>query len=124
MRASSQTRSSASKFVLISSSTALSGAASNNKFARLLAERAQFIGEARVPGRLYDFGRYPGAVASDQPDEWILRRNLLLVDPTRSSTALDEYEGPEFERAMRRPHHEATYGLLDLLVCRKRSRAA
>jgi gamma-glutamylcyclotransferase (GGCT)/AIG2-like uncharacterized protein YtfP len=68
-----------------------------NKFARLLAERGQFIGDSRVPGRLYHLGRYPGAVPSDQPGEWI-HGEVFSVD-AELLAALDEYEGPEFERA-------------------------
>jgi gamma-glutamylcyclotransferase (GGCT)/AIG2-like uncharacterized protein YtfP len=71
---------------------------SNNKFARLLAKQGHFVSEARVPGRLYDLGRYPGAVASDQPDQWI-HGEVFSVD-NALLTALDEYEGAEFERAM------------------------
>jgi gamma-glutamylcyclotransferase (GGCT)/AIG2-like uncharacterized protein YtfP len=70
----------------------------DNQFARLLAEQGRFVGVARVPGRLYDLGSYPGAVASDQPDEWIHGEVFSLDDALL--TALDEYEGAEFERAM------------------------
>jgi gamma-glutamylcyclotransferase (GGCT)/AIG2-like uncharacterized protein YtfP len=71
---------------------------SQNEFARLLAEQGDFVSLARVPGRLYDFGRYPGARPSDQPDEWIYGEVFSLDDALL--TALDEYEGAEFERAM------------------------
>jgi gamma-glutamylcyclotransferase (GGCT)/AIG2-like uncharacterized protein YtfP len=71
---------------------------SDNQFAQLLAGRGQFVGAARVPGRLYDLGSYPGAVPSDQPDQWIHGEVFSLDDALL--TALDEYEGAEFERAM------------------------
>ncbi len=71
---------------------------SENQFARQLAEQGRFIGVARVPGRLYNLGSYPGAVASDQPDEWI-RGEIFSVDSVLLA-ALDEYEGAEFERAI------------------------
>jgi gamma-glutamylcyclotransferase (GGCT)/AIG2-like uncharacterized protein YtfP len=71
---------------------------SENQFARLLAEQGHFMGLARVPGRLYDLGLYPGAIASNQPDQWI-QGEIFSVD-SALLTALDEYEGPEFERAM------------------------
>lgn len=73
---------------------------SNNKFARLLAEKAQFVGTARVPGRLYDFGRYPGAKRAEDPGESIVGEIFRLDDPGAILPALDEYEGPEFERAL------------------------
>ena len=73
---------------------------SDNEFARLLAERGDFLYETRVPGRLYDFGRYPGARPADQPAEWILGDVFYLDKPGAVLGALDEYEGPEFERTM------------------------
>ena len=72
---------------------------SDNKFALMLADRAQFVGPARVPGLLYDFGRYPGAVRSHQGDHWIQGEVHRFDDP-ELMPLLDEYEGPEFERAM------------------------
>ena len=71
---------------------------SENQFARLLAEQGRYIGVARVPGRLYDLGSYPAAVASDQPDQWI--HGEVFSADSALLTALDEYEGTEFERAV------------------------
>ncbi len=73
---------------------------SDNQFARLLSERGKFVGEARVTGRLYDFGAYPGARSAEQPDESILGEVFHLAEPGVVLAALDEYEGPEFERAV------------------------
>jgi gamma-glutamylcyclotransferase (GGCT)/AIG2-like uncharacterized protein YtfP len=76
----------------------------DNQFAQLLSERGQFIDAATVPGRLYDFGRYPGARpadhANDKPNEWICGEIFYLEEPGPVLAVLDEYEGPEFERAM------------------------
>jgi gamma-glutamylcyclotransferase (GGCT)/AIG2-like uncharacterized protein YtfP len=71
---------------------------SDNKFAIMLAERAQFVGAGRVAGLLYDFGRYPGAVKSDQTDCWV-QGEVHRLDAVELLAVLDEYEGPEFERA-------------------------
>ena len=71
---------------------------SDNDYARLLAERGQCIGEARVPGRLYDFGRYPGARRTEQPDESIRGEIFYLKEPGAILVALDDYEGSEYER--------------------------
>jgi gamma-glutamylcyclotransferase (GGCT)/AIG2-like uncharacterized protein YtfP len=68
---------------------------SNNKFARLLAEQSQFVATARVSGRLYDLGRYPGARPANDSvagEVFHIDESLLVV--------LDDYEGPEFERAI------------------------
>jgi gamma-glutamylcyclotransferase (GGCT)/AIG2-like uncharacterized protein YtfP len=72
---------------------------SDNKFARMLADRARFVGTARVPGQLFDFGSYPAAVPSDQPHHWIHGEVWGLEDPEVLSS-LDEYEGAEYERAI------------------------
>jgi gamma-glutamylcyclotransferase (GGCT)/AIG2-like uncharacterized protein YtfP len=72
---------------------------SKNKFARMLGDRAQFVGTARVAGLLYDFGRYPGAGPSNQPDQWIHGEVHRVEDP-ELLRLLDEYEGSEFERAV------------------------
>jgi gamma-glutamylcyclotransferase (GGCT)/AIG2-like uncharacterized protein YtfP len=83
---------------------------SDNPFARLLSERGKFIGDARVSGRLYDFGAYPGARPADHPDESIFGEIFHLTEPGVVLEALDEYEGPEFERAM------ATAGTLECWI--------
>ena len=71
----------------------------DNKYARLLADRGQFLGTARTPGLLYDFGHYPGAVKSHQTDCWV-QGEVHRLDNPELLTLLDEYEGPEYERAM------------------------
>jgi gamma-glutamylcyclotransferase (GGCT)/AIG2-like uncharacterized protein YtfP len=64
----------------------------------MLADRALLVGAARVPGRLHDLGPYPGAVPSDQLDQWIHGEVHRFEDP-HLLPPLDEYEGAEFERA-------------------------
>lgn len=87
---------------------------SNNRFALLLSERALFLGAGRVPGRLYDFGPYPGAVPSDQPDEW-LHGEIHRLEDSRVLPSLDEYEGSEFERAVASVQIEGT-GTIDCWI--------
>jgi gamma-glutamylcyclotransferase (GGCT)/AIG2-like uncharacterized protein YtfP len=70
---------------------------SRNKFARLLHAHARFLDNARMPGRLYQPSHYPGAVLPDQPDDWV-RGEVFQLDNPGILPALDEYEGPEFER--------------------------
>ena len=72
---------------------------SKNKFARLLAEQSDFVGPARVQGRLYDFGRYPGARPSEDPNERITGEIYHLHAPAQLLATLDEYEGSEYQRA-------------------------
>jgi gamma-glutamylcyclotransferase (GGCT)/AIG2-like uncharacterized protein YtfP len=76
---------------------------SNNEFARMLADRAQFTGSARVLGRLYDFGRYPGAVSCDEssnPSGHWIKGEVWRVDDPGLLFSLDDYEGAEYERAI------------------------
>jgi len=72
---------------------------SKNKFARVLHAHAEFAGNARMPGRLYWPGSYPGAVSSHADGEWVRGELYLIYDPRWTLPALDSYEGPEqFER--------------------------
>ncbi len=70
---------------------------SHNEFARMLADRALLVGVARVPGRLYDFGSYPGALSSNHPDQWI-HGEVHQFEDHELLPSLDEYEGSEFAR--------------------------
>jgi gamma-glutamylcyclotransferase (GGCT)/AIG2-like uncharacterized protein YtfP len=79
---------------------------SNNKFAQMLADRAQFEGTARVSGRLYDFGQYPGAVISHQSDHWI-HGEVWRFDDAQLLPSLDDYEGSEYQRALTSAEMEA-----------------
>jgi gamma-glutamylcyclotransferase (GGCT)/AIG2-like uncharacterized protein YtfP len=72
---------------------------SGNKFARMLADGAEFVGTARVPGQLFNFGRYPGAVASDKANQWVQGEVWRLEDPVLLPS-LDDYEGAKYERAI------------------------
>jgi gamma-glutamylcyclotransferase (GGCT)/AIG2-like uncharacterized protein YtfP len=63
----------------------------------MLTEQGRCVGEYCVSGRLYDFGRYPGA----RPEEgYIVGEIFHLIEPGATLAALDEYEGPEFERSV------------------------
>lgn len=63
----------------------------------MLAAQASLVGPAQVPGRLYDLGDFPGARPGDAS---IAGEIFHLDDPAATLDALDEYEGPEFERAV------------------------
>jgi gamma-glutamylcyclotransferase (GGCT)/AIG2-like uncharacterized protein YtfP len=71
----------------------------NNKFARMLHDEAPFLGNARMRGRLYRIGWYPGAVASKIDGEWVRGELYSITDSRWLVEALDSYEGSEqFER--------------------------
>jgi len=64
-----------------------------NRFARLLAESATLLGPARVHGRLYRLGAYPGLVFSEAQDEWVTGELYRLRHPSALLPILDDYEG-------------------------------
>lgn len=67
-----------------------------------LAARADLVGKATMPGRLYDLGAYPGVVPPRQPDDRVAGEVYLLPSDgaERILSVLDRYEGcghPEAE---------------------------
>jgi gamma-glutamylcyclotransferase (GGCT)/AIG2-like uncharacterized protein YtfP len=76
----------------------------------LLAEHAEFVGEAVFQGRLYRIGRYPGAVASAAPGDEVFGEVFRLHRAADVLARLDVYEGcgpdwpqpTEFARARHR----------------------
>ena len=64
----------------------------------LVRARAEFVGWARMPGRLYDLGRYPGALAAG--DQVIPGELYRLPEPEPALRHLDTVEGRQFHRAM------------------------
>ena len=61
-----------------------------------------FQGYGTVPGVLHDFGAYPGAVPSDDPERRVRGELYLLPDPAEMLPLIDRYEGCSDEDA--RPH--------------------
>lgn len=67
-----------------------------------------FLGYGTVCGRLYDFGAYPGAVPSDEPEARIKGELYKLPSPATMLPPIDRYEGcseddeqpHEFEREL------------------------
>lgn len=61
--------------------------------ARFLAEHGRYRGAAKAPGRLYDLGRYPAAIAEHEEHEWIYGELYDIDEATLR--ALDDYESEE-----------------------------
>jgi gamma-glutamylcyclotransferase (GGCT)/AIG2-like uncharacterized protein YtfP len=53
---------------------------------------AHLIGRGQIPGKLYDLGRFPGAVLDSDPRSRIEGEVYRLDDVTRALEILDEYE--------------------------------
>lgn len=59
----------------------------------LLMQHASRLGSASTPGQLFDTGRYPAAVAANNPHD-LIHGELFEIDrPDEVWTWLDEYEG-------------------------------
>ena len=54
--------------------------------------QAEFVGRGKIQGRLYDLGRYPGAIRA--ASEHLVRGEVYkLRNPANALDILDEYEG-------------------------------
>lgn len=51
------------------------------------------VGPGRLHGRLYSLGDYPGAVASNHPDDLVRGEVYRLEVPSEALVRLDRYEG-------------------------------
>lgn len=66
------------------------------KLKNRVAKDLQYIGKGKVGARLYDLGRYPGAV-KDKYSE-VIGDVFLLSDSEKVLNFLDDYEGDGYER--------------------------
>jgi gamma-glutamylcyclotransferase (GGCT)/AIG2-like uncharacterized protein YtfP len=64
----------------------------------LLVHHGIFIGKGIFQGKLYDLGRYPGAVPSWKKSDFVTGEIYRLENPKQVFDILDEYEGPRFKR--------------------------
>ena len=65
----------------------------------LLVRHGVFVGTGIFQGKLYDLGRYPGAVPSKNKTDLITGEVYRLQQPDKVLELLDEYEGPRFKRS-------------------------
>ena len=64
----------------------------------VLSQHTDFVSQGTYQGRLYDLGKYPGAVPSDQSSDAVTGEVYVLNDRDPLLKRLDEYEGPRFRR--------------------------
>jgi gamma-glutamylcyclotransferase (GGCT)/AIG2-like uncharacterized protein YtfP len=64
-----------------------------NEYAIYLKNNSRSYAEAKLRGKLYDIGEYPGAVLSKGCDEYVYGVILQLDDPESALKIIDEYEG-------------------------------
>ena len=54
---------------------------------------SSLLGPARIHGRLYDLGSYPGLVVSNNPSDHVYGEVFELHEPSNTLPWLDDYEG-------------------------------
>ena len=64
----------------------------DHPMAQLLSRGAEFIGEARCPGRLYLVKHYPGLVLSDEPADVVFGELYRMRQPAELLREFDIYE--------------------------------
>lgn len=79
----------------------LLSAAAKNRYSRYLSARADLVGRALLPGRLYGLKRYPCMRPPQTEDDWIAGEIFRLRTPNQTLTVLDDYEGPDYRRVRR-----------------------
>jgi gamma-glutamylcyclotransferase (GGCT)/AIG2-like uncharacterized protein YtfP len=64
--------------------------------ARRLAETARHVGAARIAGRLYDLGRFPGLKPPRTPEDWV-QGDVYALGENADETlrVMDAYENAE-----------------------------
>jgi pyruvate carboxylase len=70
----------------------------NDPLHRLLEKHAILVGTGTFQGKLYDLGRYPGAVPSHGNADRVIGEIYRFSEPQRALEILDEYEGHRFKR--------------------------
>jgi gamma-glutamylcyclotransferase (GGCT)/AIG2-like uncharacterized protein YtfP len=70
----------------------------DNPYARLLRSQAELVGPATVPGSIFRVEHYPAWKSA--PAGEVRGELYRLTDPETTLKALDEYEGPDFDRVM------------------------
>lgn len=70
----------------------------DNEVLRPLKAQMQLAGNAEVKGELYDLGRYPAYMESNQATATVKGEVYQVKDAKMVFAVLDEYEGDEYSR--------------------------
>ena len=65
----------------------------HSRFSLLLEAATRAVAPARMRGRLFDLGWYPGFVPAYQSGSWVYGEIHTLNDPEETLARVDEYEG-------------------------------
>lgn len=63
-----------------------------NQVAKFLQSNAEFYADGYFHGKLYDLGKYPGAVESDNPEDKVYGTIFRVRNPETVFAVLDDYE--------------------------------
>lgn len=63
-----------------------------------LERHAEWLGEARVSGYIYDLGSYPGLIYEPDSEKFVYGQVYDVKYPEQVWPVLDRYEGAEYER--------------------------
>jgi predicted GNAT family N-acyltransferase/gamma-glutamylcyclotransferase (GGCT)/AIG2-like uncharacterized protein YtfP len=66
-----------------------------------LLEEWRLLGTGTFRGRLYDLGRFPGAIPSNEISHRVFGEIYRIAEDRKTFQLLDEYEGSHFRRARR-----------------------
>lgn len=72
-----------------------------NRYARYLADNADLIGQAMLPGRIYALKRYPALRPPQSDQDWVAGEVHRLRTPVPTLQKLDAYEAHEYRRVRR-----------------------
>ena len=64
----------------------------------LLVRHGKFLGTGTLQGKLYDLGRYPGAVLSNSTADRVFGETYEIDQADHVFALLDDYEGRRFKR--------------------------
>jgi gamma-glutamylaminecyclotransferase len=73
-------------------------AGAGTKWSQFLIAASRFVGPGRTRGALFRLDGYPGMKVLAEGDAWVTGEVYLLNTPSSTLSALDAYEGSEFER--------------------------
>lgn len=65
----------------------------NNECAVYLKSNSKLYSTGKIKGKLYDIGEYPGAVLSDESDDYVYGSILQIDEPEKVLSIIDDYEG-------------------------------
>ncbi|MEN0054737.1 MAG: gamma-glutamylcyclotransferase family protein [Mucilaginibacter sp.] len=66
---------------------------SQNQYGAYLQQHCTFLQTGKFRGRLYDMGEYPGAVFSDEGDQYVHGSIYQMDDTENILSFIDDYEG-------------------------------